>query len=97
MNSLAEQGTPQSGYEAKGPYHCEDCIHKLNKSDLCMHPKVVSDPQLASKVVERDGKKFVRIDEQRGCCSYVNQSGRHEGNDHDADDYSKFPGKLMVK
>ena len=66
----AEQGTPIAGYEERGPYHCEDCIHRLDpKSDICTHPAVIADPELANRLV--DGG--VKINLEHGCCSYVNQ------------------------
>lgn len=75
MADLEEQGTALSGYEEKGPYHCEDCVHRMDpKSDLCIHPVVLADPALQSRLVQIDDKKGIRIDLEKGCCGYVNQS-----------------------
>lgn len=88
MDSLAKQGTPDVGYEEKGPYHCEDCVH-LASGNTCMHPKVVAAPSMKARLTA-DGKG-VRVNAERGCCEYVNQTGHREGNDHDTDDEKKKP------
>ena len=67
-----ETGTPASAYEAHGPYHCGDCLHKTKKDEpFCVHPKVVGDPDLQSQMVTIDGRPAVKIDMEHGCCRYV--------------------------
>lgn len=77
-----EQGTPVSGYEEKGAYHCEDCIHRIggSESDLpfCIHPVVLADPKLKKWRTTYDGKSAVHIDMEHGCCKYVNQKDHKE-------------------
>lgn len=69
-----EQGTPESGYEEHGPYHCEDCIHKTAKDEpFCIHPGVLADPAMQHRVVLIDNRPAAKINMQRGCCKYVNQ------------------------
>lgn len=69
-----EQGTAESGYEEHGPYHCEDCIHKTAKDEpFCIHPKVIADSAMQSRLVLINNRPAVKIDMMRGCCSYVNQ------------------------
>lgn len=69
-----ETGTPDSGYAESGPYHCEDCIHKTAHDEpFCIHPKVIGDHQLQSRLVQIDGRPAVKIDMEHGCCRYVNQ------------------------
>jgi hypothetical protein len=70
-----ETGTPDSGYATEGPYHCEDCIHKTAMDEpFCVHPKVIGDERLQNKLVYLDGRPVVKIDMERGCCRYVNQT-----------------------
>jgi len=77
MADYSEQGTAIAGYEEKGPYHCEDCVHRLAKdSDLCIHPVVVADPQMKSRLTQAGGKLAARINLEHGCCSYVKQEKR---------------------
>jgi hypothetical protein len=83
-----ETGTPCSGYEEKGPYHCEDCIHKVaHDSPYCIHPKVVGDPELQHRLVMIDERPTIKIDLEHGCCAYVRQPAKAEdapkGEDHD--------------
>jgi len=78
ISHYSETGTPISGYSEDGPFHCEDCIHRLDpKSSLCIHPVVVADPALKSKLVQiSDGETFkltIQINLEKGCCRYVNQ------------------------
>lgn len=74
-----ESGTALSGYEERGKYHCEDCIHRLNpKSDLCIHPVVVIDPEMRSRLVTIENSpdtfnKAITINLEKGCCKYVKQ------------------------
>jgi hypothetical protein len=69
-----EQGTQIAGYEEKGPYHCGDCVHRLTKeSDLCLHPAVVADPQLKSKLTRAGNQMAVRVNLEKGCCKFVKQ------------------------
>lgn len=69
-----ETGTPDSGYQENGPYHCEDCIHKTAKDEpFCIHPKVIGDHMLQSKLVMINNRPVVKIDMEHGCCKYVNQ------------------------
>ena len=83
-----ETGTPASGYEEKGPYHCEDCIHKVaHDSPYCIHPKVVGDPDLQHRLVMIDERPTVKIDLERGCCKFVRQLEKPESEvKGDADD-----------
>jgi broad specificity phosphatase PhoE len=79
ISQYAEQGTAISGYEERGPYHCSDCRHRLDpKSDLCIHPVVIADPELKDRLVQiSDGDTYqqaIRINLEKGCCGYVNQS-----------------------
>jgi hypothetical protein len=79
-SSYAEQGTPASGYEENGPYHCDNCIHKTAPDEpYCNHPEVVADKKLKDRLVNIDGHNVVKINMERGCCKFVNQS--KEGND----------------
>ncbi len=64
-----EQGTMIAGYEEKGPYHCEDCVHRIG--DLCKHPAVAADPELKKKLVRHNDQMLVRIDLEKGCCKFV--------------------------
>jgi hypothetical protein len=69
-----EQGTPESGYEEKGPYHCEDCMHKTASDEpFCIHPKVIADDRLQNRLVLIDNRPAIKICMERGCCKYVNQ------------------------
>lgn len=79
-----EQGTSESGYEEKGPYHCEDCIHKTASDEpFCIHPKVLADPAMQDRVVLIDNRPAAKIDMEHGCCAYVNQP--LEASDKDKD------------
>lgn len=69
----AETGTPESNYAENGPYHCEDCVHRINAN--CIHPKVVKDSKLKDRLVQIDGKKAVKINLEKGCCRYVMPAG----------------------
>ena len=84
MGSILDHtGTPESGYEENGPYHCEDCIHKTNKDEpFCIHPKVVGDSKLQDRLVLIDNRPAVKICMEHGCCEYVNQA---KPEDHDKD------------
>jgi hypothetical protein len=76
-----EQGTPESGYEEHGPYHCEDCIHKTASDEpFCIHPKVIADDRLQDRLVQINGRPVIKIDLEHGCCAYVNQP-LHEDKD----------------
>jgi hypothetical protein len=87
VSVLDETGTPESGYETHGPYHCEDCIHKTAMDEpFCIHPRVVGDSRLQDKLVQIDGRPAIKIDMEHGCCRYVNQPGCSCDGDHDADD-----------
>jgi hypothetical protein len=69
-------GTSISGYSNKGAFHCAQCIHKPSKgSSYCNHPKVVSDPALASKKVNG----LIQIDREHGCCEYVKPAEENLG------------------
>ena len=79
-----ETGTPESGYEEHGPYHCEDCIHKTAKDEpFCIHPKVIADERLQDRLVMIDNRPVIKIDMERGCCKYVNQPLEHGPEDKD--------------
>lgn len=72
-----ETGTPESGYEEHGPYHCEDCIHKIeHDSPYCIHPEVIADTRLQDRLVMIDGRPTIKIDLERGCCKYVRQPAK---------------------
>lgn len=74
-----ETGTPVSGYEEHGPYHCEDCIHKTAKDEpFCIHPQVIGDPELQNRLVQINGRPVVKIDMEHGCCKFVRQEIEHE-------------------
>lgn len=74
-----ETGTPVSGYEEHGPYHCEDCIHKISHdSPYCTHPKVIADPLLQDRLVMIDERPTIKICLERGCCKYVRQPMKDE-------------------
>lgn len=77
-----EEGTEVSGYATNGPYHCEDCIHRIGglKSDLpfCIHPKVLEDPKLKKLRTIYDGTNAVEIDMEHGCCRFVKQQKDHK-------------------
>lgn len=86
-----ETGTPVSGYEEHGPYHCEDCIHKVAPdSPYCIHPGVIGDPRLQDRLVLIDNRPTVKINLERGCCKYVNQpledSPADKAEDHGRDE-----------
>ena len=69
-----ETGTSESGYAEKGPYHCEDCIHKTAKDEpFCIHPKVIADSQLQDRLVMIDNRPVIKINMEHGCCRFVNQ------------------------
>jgi broad specificity phosphatase PhoE len=75
IDKFAEQGTKASGYEEKGPYHCKDCIHKTAVDEpYCIHPEVISDPEMKDKLVTIGDTKAVEINLEEGCCKYVNQN-----------------------
>lgn len=77
-----EQGTPESGYEEHGPYHCEDCIHKTAKDEpFCIHPGVIADSRLQDRLVMIDNRPVIKINLCRGCCKFVNQPLEHEKDD----------------
>ena len=72
------QGTADSSYEERGPYHCEDCVHKTAMDEpFCIHPEVISDKALKSRLVKIDGKSAVKINMEHGCCKFVKQE-KHE-------------------
>lgn len=77
--SLMEQGDPLTGYEENGPYHCEDCVHRLSKtSNVCVHPMIKANPKLANRRVVENGKVIgVKVNLEIGCCSYVKQPEGH--------------------
>lgn len=82
-SDLAEQGDPITGYEENGPYHCEDCVHRLSKtSNICIHPMIKANPKLANRRVMENGKvKGVKVNLEIGCCSFVKQPKGH-GQEH---------------
>jgi hypothetical protein len=85
---LDEQGTPESGYEECGPYSCAKCIHKTASDEpFCIHPKVVGDTKLQSRLVQIDGRPAIKIDMDRGCCKFVNQPSVW---DHDDDEEAEY-------
>lgn len=72
-----EQGSPVSGYEEHGPYHCEDCIHRVGGKDsdlpFCLHPYVLLDPKMRKRRTTFEDQQVVQISMERGCCKFVNQ------------------------
>src|SRR5258707_698257 len=81
-----ETGTPASGYEEKGPYHCEDCVHKTAMDEpFCIHPQVIGDERLQDKLVQINGRPVVKINMEHGCCTYVRQEC-DEDDDHGKDE-----------
>lgn len=81
-----ETGTTVSGYEEHGPYHCEDCIHKTAKDEpFCIHPAVLSDPAMQSRIMLLDNRPVAKICMDRGCCKYVNQPLEMEPEKAEAD------------
>jgi hypothetical protein len=70
-------GTRASGYEERGPYHCEDCIHKTASDEpFCIHPQVIADPQLQDRLVLIDNRPAIKIDMENGCCEFVRQHAK---------------------
>lgn len=81
-----ETGTPEAHYAESGPYSCCKCVHKTKIDEpFCIHPKVVGDHDLQSRLVFIDGRPTIKIDMEHGCCSYVRQALPTE--DHDEDDH----------
>jgi hypothetical protein len=81
-----ETGTPVAHYEELGPYSCKNCVHKISMdSPYCIHPKVLGDPEMQSRLVLIDGRPTAKINMDYGCCAYVRQNARPD-NDHDGDD-----------
>ena len=81
-----ETGTPESGYEEHGPYHCEDCIHKTAPDEpFCIHTGVIADTRLQDRLVLINNRPVIKIDMERGCCKFVNQplEGGPEDKDED--------------
>ncbi len=79
-----ETGTPDSGYEENGPYHCEDCVHKTAMDEpFCIHPRVVGDHRLQDRLVSIDGRPAVKVDMCHGCCKFVRQAREEEHEDKD--------------
>lgn len=70
-----EDGTLASGYAEDGPYHCEDCIHRVNE-DECSHPVVCGDEALASRK-QKNGN--VKINVEVGCCRFVKPPEKKKG------------------
>lgn len=67
-----ETGTPDSGYEEKGPYHCSDCVHRTAPDEpFCIHPKVLGDHDLQAQLVHINGRAAVKINLEHGCCAFV--------------------------
>lgn len=66
-----ETGTKESGYAADGPYHCEDCVWRLQGTAFCTHPRVAHDPALHYLASVENGHPVVKINIEQGCCRYV--------------------------
>ena len=85
-----ETGTADSGYDTRGPYHCEDCLHKTAPDEpFCIHPRVIGDLCLQDQLVMIDGRPAIKIDMGRGCCRYVHppmKSDSSKDGDDDEDD-----------
>lgn len=65
MDKYNAIGTKMVGYATTGPYFCGNCIHE--NGGFCSHPVVVLDTEIKGE--RRNGK--VKIDEENGCCNYV--------------------------
>lgn len=86
-----ETGTPDTGYEEHGPYHCEDCIHKTAKDEpFCVHPKVIADPKLQDRLVQINNRPVIKVNLQRGCCKFVNQPLEGGPEDQDNEKESSY-------
>jgi hypothetical protein len=73
-----EVGTDVAGYAEGGPYHCEDCVHKTASDEpFCIHPKVLGDPEMQSRLVMIDNRPTVKINLEHGCCAYVRPPAGH--------------------
>ena len=78
-----KSGTPESGYEERGPYHCEDCIHKTAPDEpFCIHPKVIADSKLQDRLVLINNRPVIKVCLERGCCEFVRQAA-HDDDDDD--------------
>lgn len=63
-----EYGTVESGFATDGPFRCGHCVHRPSKkSSYCNHPKVVSDPENAS----RKENGLIKVNLATDCCGYV--------------------------
>ena len=69
------QGTFTSGFVSNGKQHCGDCIHRLDGDrPYCIHPEVLTDPEVRSKLTVIDNKTVAPIDGDRDCCGYSNKT-----------------------
>lgn len=64
-----EFGTKASGFAEGGPFSCMNCVHMqhVNNEDVCVHPTVKSDPDLAH-LLTPEGNIKVDYDD---CCRFV--------------------------
>ena len=76
MPDLSEQGDPIAGYEEKGPYHCEDCVHRKADTEYCQHPAVIAAPIMKKRLVNVGNQMLARINVEHGCCKFVKQTKR---------------------
>lgn len=68
-----EQGTLASGFVTNGKQHCGDCTHRLKGTANCIHPEVLKDPELKSRLTFIDKVPVIPIDLERECCAYINK------------------------
>lgn len=72
-------GTLRSGFVSNGKQHCGDCIHRTGpEKEYCIHPEVVKDPELISRVKQVNGKNVIPIVNATECCGYVYKEANAE-------------------
>ena len=83
-----ETGTPASGYAESGPYHCSDCVHRTAKDEpFCIHPKVLADSEMQTRIVLIDNRPAAKINMEHGCCKFVRYAlGFVEEAEHEDDE-----------
>lgn len=68
-------GTPIAGYSEEGPFHCDDCIFIVKRSEdgrgLCKETHMKADPK-----VKKNKKGLAIVKLQTGCCEYVDPGGK---------------------
>lgn len=70
---LGEYGTATSGFAEGGPFSCLNCVHMKHteEEDVCTHPSVMADPDLADKKTEEG---YITVDWD-DCCRFVRPLG----------------------